>query len=446
MKWLIKNCGGISIICKRCFSLKLCHMTNMSLRTYNLIRHIHHSHHHLIAVSTYPNVASEVKFQPQQRRTVLGIETSCDDTGAAVVDEVGNILGEALHSQTARHNQTGGIIPNVAKELHTQKVESVVQDALNSAKMRLEDVDAIAVTVKPGLIMSLRVGLVHAQKLAHLTRHQLIPIHHMEAHALTARMIERVEFPFMVLLASGGHCLLAIAKGIDDFLLLGTSQDTAPGEAYDKVTARELNLIKMPEFEHLSGGASVELMAKQGDHTIFPRVHVMTSRADCDFSFTGLKISARRQILAEYQRLGLDQNQLLPNTSDICAWFQYNVMYHIGRRLQRAFIFTEMKELLGTSKTLVVSGGVASNAFIRLNLEHICSMYGYKLVCPPQKLCTDNGIMIAWNGMEKILSGTNYLQDADSLQVVARSQFGSDISKEVKNSSIKLPKLHLKTS
>ncbi|CAG5124307.1 unnamed protein product, partial [Candidula unifasciata] len=271
---------------------------------------------------------------------------------------------------------------------------------------------------------------------------QLIPIHHMEAHALTARMIDRIDFPFLVLLVSGGHCLLAVARDIDDFLLLGSSLDSAPGEAYDK-TARELNLYKLPQFQGMSGGQAIELIAENGDPTAFPLIHVMSNRASCNFSFSGVKISARRQILEEYKRLGLPEDAVLPNLADICAWFQYNVVYHLGRRLQRAFVFAENQELIGDSKTLVVSGGVASNAYIRSNLQHICASYDYRLVCPPQKLCTDNGIMIAWNGMEKILSGRNYFQNADSLDVQARAPLGVDISKDVSNCSIKPPKLRL---
>ncbi|XP_035824534.1 probable tRNA N6-adenosine threonylcarbamoyltransferase, mitochondrial isoform X2 [Aplysia californica] len=352
---------------------------------------------------------------------VLGIETSCDDTGAAVVDSNGKVIGEALHSQTTIHNETGGIIPNVAKELHMKNVEGVVTQALENAKMDLSDMDAVAVTVEPGLIMSLRVGMQYAQKLARLSGKQLIPIHHMEAHALTARMIQRVDFPFLVLLASGGHCLLAIARGIDDFLLLGTSLDVAPGDAYDK-TARELKLNSLPRFHGLSGGVAVEQMAKEGDRNAFPLVHVMTSRANCNFSFTGLKISARRQIRAEYERLGWPESEVLPNAADICSWFQYNVTYHMARRLQRAFIYSEMNELLGKSKTLVVSGGVASNAYIRSSLEQVCAAYNCQMVCPPVKLCTDNGIMIAWNGMEKLLSGRDFSQDPSTVDVRASQE------------------------
>ncbi|KAH9496874.1 putative tRNA N6-adenosine threonylcarbamoyltransferase, mitochondrial [Bulinus truncatus] len=420
--------------------MKITHRLYSFQLSYSKIKLFRQHFHHAVPLSSTLN-----NNQNAKKRTVLGIETSCDDTGAAIVDDKGRVLGEALHIQTARHNETGGIIPTVAKELHIEHVESVVEQALNAAQMRLQDVDAIAVTVKPGLVMSLHVGLQHAQKLASSVGKQLIPIHHMEAHALTARMINKIDFPFMVLLASGGHCLLAVAKGIDDFLLLGSSHDSAPGEAYDK-TARELNLFKLPELSGISGGASVERLAREGDHKAFPPVHVMTSHADCNFSFAGLKTATRRLIQAEYQRLGLQQSEVLPNVPDICAWFQYNLVYHIARRLQRALIFAEMKNLLSTNKTLVVSGGVASNAYVRENLIHVCSLYSYRVVFPPSKLCTDNGIMIAWNGMEKLLSGHNYFCDLETLQVEPRCPFGTDISADVTNCLIKLPKLRLKSS
>ncbi|GFR82414.1 tRNA N6-adenosine threonylcarbamoyltransferase [Elysia marginata] len=143
---------------------------------------------------------------------------------------------------------------------------------------------------------------------------------------------------------------------------------------------------------------------------------------------------------------GLSPDTLLPQAADICAWFQNNLLYHIARRLQRAFIYTEMYGMCGPNKTLVLSGGVASNLYIRAKLSDLCSSYGYRLVCPPQKLCTDNGIMIAWNGMEKLLSGRNFFQDPDSTDVEARSPLGTDISKAVSNSSIRLPKLLLDAS
>ncbi|KAK7011908.1 tRNA N6-adenosine threonylcarbamoyltransferase mitochondrial isoform X2 [Biomphalaria glabrata] len=444
----------MSLNTKMLFHLKQLHLTfgyKVAYRfkafplSYCKLKHLRIQFCHSASLSSEQLKLAFPESSACKKRYVLGIETSCDDTGAAIVDNQGNVLGEALYSQLAKHNETGGIIPTVAKELHIQHVESVVRDTLNAAQMQLQDLDAVAVTVKPGLVMSLRVGLQHAQKLALSVGQQLIPIHHMEAHALTARMIDKIDFPFMVLLASGGHCLLAVARDIDDFLLLGSSQDSAPGEAFDK-TARELNLFTLSDFNGLSGGAAIEKLAKEGNPSAFPLVHIMPSRATCHFSFSGLKTSARNLIKKEYQRLGTPTSELLPNAADICAWFQYNLMYHIGRKLQRGFIFAEMKNLLSTNKTLVVSGGVASNAYIRANLIHVASLYGYKVVCPPTKLCTDNGIMIAWNGMEKLLCGRNYFHDANTVDVSARCPLGTDISSDVGNCLIKLPKLHLKQS
>lgn len=167
--------------------------------------------------------------------TVLGIETSCDDTGCAVVDSSGKILGEALNSQQQIHLNHGGIIPPIARDLHQQHIEHIVQDALRLASIQLSDVDAIATTVKPGLPLSLLVGMNYGKHLSCKSGKPLIPIHHMEAHALTIRMVQKVDFPFLVLLISGGHCLLAVAQAVDKFLLLGQSLDDAPGEAFDKL-------------------------------------------------------------------------------------------------------------------------------------------------------------------------------------------------------------------
>uniref|UniRef100_A0A8D0LA94 N(6)-L-threonylcarbamoyladenine synthase n=1 Tax=Sphenodon punctatus TaxID=8508 RepID=A0A8D0LA94_SPHPU len=168
-------------------------------------------------------------------KLVLGIETSCDDTGAAVVDETGNILGEALHSQQEVHLKTGGIIPPVAQQLHRENITRIVEKALEASGISPNELSAIATTTKPGLALSLGVGLEYSLKLVDQYKKPFIPIHHMEAHALTIRLTNPVEFPFLVLLLSGGHCILAVAQGVSDFLLLGQSLDIAPGDMLDKV-------------------------------------------------------------------------------------------------------------------------------------------------------------------------------------------------------------------
>uniref|UniRef100_A0A9L0S4U6 N(6)-L-threonylcarbamoyladenine synthase n=1 Tax=Equus caballus TaxID=9796 RepID=A0A9L0S4U6_HORSE len=176
-------------------------------------------------------------FHPGKRlfhKLVLGIETSCDDTAAAVVDETGNVLGEAIHSQTEVHLKTGGIIPPVAQQLHRENIQRIVQEALSASKVSPSELSAVATTIKPGLALSLGVGLSFSLQLVNQLKKPFIPIHHMEAHALTIRLTNKVEFPFLVLLISGGHCLLALVRGVSDFLLLGKSLDIAPGDMLDK--------------------------------------------------------------------------------------------------------------------------------------------------------------------------------------------------------------------
>ncbi|XP_076460991.1 tRNA N6-adenosine threonylcarbamoyltransferase, mitochondrial-like [Babylonia areolata] len=378
-----------------------------------------------------------------QRRLVLGIETSCDDTGAAVVDERGNIVGDALHSQTKTHIELGGIIPPIARDLHKAHIDSVVTQALHTANVSLEDVDAIAVTVKPGLALSLLVGVQHAKMLVQQSGLPLIPIHHMEAHALTARMIHRVDFPFLVLLASGGHCLLAVARDVSDFLLLGTCLDDSPGEAFDK-TARQMKLKNLPECSSLSGGAAIELLAKSGNPRAFQFPQVMTKLPDCHFSFAGIKFAAKKLIEAEEKRLNTSASSVVSSAPDICASFQYGVLHHMARRLQRAFLFCDLKHLLPKNRTLVLSGGVASNSYLRSGLQQVCEMNNCQLLCPPPHLCTDNGIMIAWNGMEKLLQGIGKADNPATVDIQPKCPLGKDITQEVIAAAIKLPRLKLK--
>ena len=262
----------------------------------------------------------------------------------------------------------------------------------------------------------------------------------MHAHALTVILIEDIDFPFMVLLASGGHCLLAIAQDIDQFLILGSTVDVSPGDAFDK-TARAMKLHTLPQFHNTSFGSMLEQTAKGGDHKSFEMKHSMFKYRDCNFSFSGLGAAALRIVQEEYERQNWPEDEVLPNVSDISAWFQHIVVYHIAKRLQRAFIFDRMEELLGKHKTLVVSGGVASNSYLRSTLQKVCDLHDCELVCPPIKLCTDNGIMIAWNGMEKLLSSKDCFQDPDTVDVKPRSPIGQDISNEVLKCSIKTPQM-----
>lgn len=371
--------------------------------------------------------------------SVLGIETSCDDTGCAVMQ--GNmILGEAIHTQ--RESVTfGGIIPTVAQAFHRQNIERIVAESLTQANVTVADLDAIAVTNRPGLKMSLTIGVRYARHLARKYQKPLIPIHHMQAHALTVRMTEKVDFPFLCLLISGGHSLLAFVKSIDEFLLLGESLDDAPGEAFDKI-ARYLKLSNLPQFANLSGGQSIEKAASSctevTDKYKFP---LMLARyRDCQFSYAGIKNSAKRFVLEQQQLFNLDVDEVIPDYPDFCANFLGAITRHICHRTQRAMEFCERKNLFDgiEHKQLVVSGGVACNDFIFNALSEMCELMDYSAVRPTKKLCTDNGIMIAWNGIEKFVQNKDIIvpELVDDIEILGSCPIGQSLIDEVKGAGI----------
>ncbi|XP_053482167.1 tRNA N6-adenosine threonylcarbamoyltransferase, mitochondrial [Ictalurus furcatus] len=377
-------------------------------------------------------------------RLVLGIETSCDETGAAVLDETGTILGESLHSQKEVHLKAGGIIPPVAQRLHEENINRVVQEALDRSSVTPRELSAVATTVKPGLALSLGVGLRFS--LSFVRRHEkpFIPIHHMEAHALTVRMLRHVDFPFLVLLVSGGHSLLALARGIDDFLLLGQTLDEAPGDTLDKV-ARRLSLVNHPKCRGLGGGQAIELLAKEGDRLRFQFKSPMGQHYDCNFSFAGIRNQVTMAINKKEKQEGIEPGQLLSCVQDIAAAAQHTVASHITKRTHRAVLFCKARDLLPQNNpTLVVSGGVASNDYIRETLRIVTDATGLQLLCPPAKFCTDNGVMIAWNGVERLKEGKGVLSHTQDVTYEPKAPLGRDISTEVRDATIKLPVLKLK--
>ncbi|XP_037645857.1 probable tRNA N6-adenosine threonylcarbamoyltransferase, mitochondrial [Sebastes umbrosus] len=377
-------------------------------------------------------------------RLVLGIETSCDDTGAAVLDETGAILGESLHSQKEVHLRTGGIIPKVAQQLHRENIERVVQEALDRSDVDPSRLSAVATTVKPGLGLSLGIGLEFSQRFVRQHNKPFIPIHHMEAHALTVRMLQPVAFPFLVLLVSGGHSLLAVARGVDDFLLLGYTLDEAPGDTLDKV-ARRLSLIKHPQCSTLSGGQAIELLAKDGDRMRFRFRTPMGQTHDCCFSFAGLRNQVNMTIMKEEAEEGVQQGTLLSCVNDIAAATQHTVASHLAKRTHRAILFCKANGLLpSNSPTLVLSGGVASNQYIRKALTIIAETTGLRLLCPPAKFCTDNGVMIAWNGVERLREGKGILPPNVDVRYEPKAQLGVDMTAEVKAAAIRLPSVRMK--
>ena len=368
---------------------------------------------------------------------ILGIETSCDDTGCAVVDGAGRVLSDVVRSQLQVHLEHGGIIPPIARDLHAQNIGAAAEEALRRAGVSLGQLDAVAVTVRPGLSLSLLVGLRHARQLARQARLPLIPIHHMRAHALTARMAApELTFPFLTLLISGGHCLLAVVEAADRFTLLGASRDDAPGEALDKA-ARRLKLRNLPECCGLAGGRAVELLASRGDPRAFDFPMPLMRYRDCSFSFAGLKFTAQKLTEAEERRHAVVASGVIPTAADLCASLQHAVARHLCHRVQRAMDYCEARGLLPGERRLVVSGGVACNAYIASCLRRVGDTMGFAVHVPPPRLCTDNGVMIAWNGVELWRAGRGSTTDLDAVDIQARSPIGTDVSEDVANMSLK---------
>ncbi|XP_014254411.1 probable tRNA N6-adenosine threonylcarbamoyltransferase, mitochondrial [Cimex lectularius] len=380
-----------------------------------------------------PNIFRAVR----RLHNILGIETSCDDTGVAVLDTQGRLLGESLFSQQEIHTEFGGIMPPVARDLHKKNIDSAVSKALTIANLEMSQVDAIAVTVKPGLSLSLLVGLECAKKLSSTYKKPLIPIHHMEAHALTIRMVEKVDFPFLVVLISGGHSLIAVAQDIEKFLLLGKSYDDAPGEALDKI-ARRLKLFNLNKYQGLSGGRAVELAALNGNMLAFPISEPLLHRKNCNFSFAGIKNSVRSYIIEEENKHDIKGDEILPNVEDICASVQFAVTKHILRRVHRSIVFCKEQKLINSENKVVVSGGVACNSFIGKAIRFISEKNNLSCCIPPPKLCSDNGVMIAWNGVErwKAQKGIINYTDLDKVDIQAKCSLGVDVTEEVEKTHL----------
>ncbi|XP_033120210.1 probable tRNA N6-adenosine threonylcarbamoyltransferase, mitochondrial [Anneissia japonica] len=389
---------------------------------------------------SYKNYVAFFSTQ-RKRKVVLGLETSCDETGAAVVTEDGEVLGEGLRSQKNIHVRNGGVIPPLAQALHRECIHDVVQKALDQSHLDIKDVSAIATTTMPGLALCLMVGLEYTKQLIAKTNLPFIPVHHMQAHALTVRLINRVDFPFLVLLVSGGHCLLAVARGVDDFLLLGQTLDNAPGEAFDKV-ARRLKLQHHPHCQGLSGGQSIEKLATEGSiRLLMGKGTSLPKSRSCDFSFSGTMSLAHWLIGVHENHQGItkDGGKHLDNLPDICASVQHKITHHLCTRVIRAINFCNQTGLIPESnQTLVASGGVASNSYIRNALETTCSALDYQLICPPPRLCTDNGIMIAWSGMERLKLGIGISNNPQDVRFEPRYPIGEDISSNVVKSNIKV--------
>lgn len=316
--------------------------------------------------------------------TVLGIETSCDETAAAVVRGAapgpGVILSNIVLSQLAEHAPYGGVVPEIAARAHVEAVDTIVERALIEAGVALSDLDAIAATAGPGLIGGVMVGLTTAKALAMAAGKPLVAINHLEAHALTARLTEGAEFPFLLLLISGGHCQLLGVEGVGRFRLYGTTIDDAAGEAFDKVA----KLLGLP----YPGGPSVEKAALGANAKRFALPRPMMGREGADFSFSGLKTAVRQIARAE----GFGE------TNDLAASFQAAVVESLIDRTKAAMDM--FRADFPEGETFVVAGGVASNSAIRSALALLCEARAFRIKIPPPRLCTDNAAMVAWAGIE----------------------------------------------
>ena len=343
--------------------------------------------------------------------TLLGIESSCDDTAAAVVrqgDGPAQILSSVVLGQNALHQPFGGVVPEIAARAHAERLDGCVAQALAEAGLALHQLDAIAVTAGPGLIGGVISGVMLAKGICAATGLPLIGVNHLAGHALTPRLTDGARFPYLMLLVSGGHCQFLLVHGPQEFTRLGGTIDDAPGEAFDK-TAR---LLGLPQ----PGGPAVQAQAAQGDASRFTLPRPLLDRPGCDMSFSGLKtaiLRARDGVVAE--KSGLTRQ----DRADLCASFQAAVVDVLAEKTRRA-----LQAYLADAPVaplLAVAGGVAANTAIRAALQEVCAQADVAFLAPPLALCTDNAAMIAYAGIERFRLG-----QYDTMALAARPRWPLD--------------------
>ncbi|NKX74583.1 tRNA (adenosine(37)-N6)-threonylcarbamoyltransferase complex transferase subunit TsaD [Rhodobacteraceae bacterium R_SAG3] len=347
-----------------------------------------------------------------QTLTLLGLESSCDDTAAAIVRQQdgapAEILSSVVFGQTELHSAFGGVVPEIAARAHAEKLDTCVRDALSEANLTLDDLDAIAVTAGPGLIGGVMSGVMCAKGIAAAKGLPLVGVNHLAGHALTPRLTDDIAYPYLMLLVSGGHCQYLIARGPEAFSRLGGTIDDAPGEAFDK-TAR---LLGLPQ----PGGPSVQKEAEHGDPARFRFPRPLLDRPDCNLSFSGLKTALMRmrdQIVTE--KGGLTRQ----DRADLCAGFQTAIVDTLVQKTRRAL--TLYLDEAPAIPTLAVAGGVAANTEIRAGLVALCAELETDFLAPPLNLCTDNAAMIAYAGLERFRTGAR-----DGMDLVARPRWPLD--------------------
>lgn len=337
-------------------------------------------------------------------KIVLGIESSCDETAIALVREDGAVLSHALATQRDDHAPYGGVVPEIAARAHLAQIDRLYSRALADANLTINAVDAVAVTTGPGLIGGVIVGVMLAKAVAAAACKPLIAVNHLEGHALTVRLTHKVEFPYYLLLISGGHCQQLVVRGVGDYVRLGGTKDDALGEAFDKCA----KMLGLP----YPGGPALERAARAGNPLAYDLPRPMVGTEGCDFSFSGLKTAVRLLIEKEVARAGSLTDQII---ADVAASFEAAVLDVLRERVGRALTQARIDYPI---TALAVAGGVAANQAIGGALQILAESHGLPLVVAPPALCTDNGVMIAWAGMERLQRGVT-----DGLDVAPRARW-----------------------
>jgi N6-L-threonylcarbamoyladenine synthase len=314
----------------------------------------------------------------------IGIETSCDETSVGIVNDLGEILAHVTYSQFQEHKEFGGVVPEIAARAHLEKIEAITQECL--LKINPQDISCVCATAGPGLIGGVVVGAMVAKSLSFALGKPYVAVNHLEGHALTVRLCENVVFPYLLLLASGGHTQILIVRGVGDYEILGSTIDDAIGETFDK-TAKILG------FEY-PGGPMIEKLALNGDERAFAFTKPLYKKPGCNFSLSGLKTAMKNTIQTKEKW----ESQAL---YDLCASFQKTICDVIEDRLSNALKMAQSQDI----KTIVVSGGVAANKMIRSKIQGLADTHNLAFIAPPLSLCTDNGAMIAWAGLERFRLG-----------------------------------------
>ena len=333
---------------------------------------------------------------------VLAIETSCDESAVAIMDDKKNILANIIKSQINIHEKYGGVVPELAARSHAEIIDKLILIALKEADLNFKDIDIFAATCGPGLIGGVIIGMMAAKTLASIHRKPFLAINHLEGHILSAKITNKIKYPFLQLLVSGGHCQILRCNKYNNYTKIGETIDDAIGESFDKVA-------KMLGYKY-PGGPVIEQKAKEGNEDLYkfpkPLIDNKNHNHLCDFSLSGLKTAVRRKI--EEEKTNIKKDQIEYMKKNIAASFQKTIKDIIINRLENALKVKENNEI----KKLIISGGVAANKYIITNLKNWAHKKNFEIISPPINLCTDNAAMIAWAAIEKY----NHQKKGDSIK------------------------------